>query len=104
MVRATSGTPWPTRADIVQRALCVVAALGLLILAANNFGVGVGSPWRAQISPLGFRCALGLVVASCSVRSARALNGVMLAVLGVAIALTAAENGDVRPCPPRIRH
>ncbi len=77
--------------DIVQRALCVVAALGLLILAANNFGVGVGSPWRAQISPLGFAFALGLVVASCSVRSARALNGVMLAVLGVAIALTAAE-------------
>jgi hypothetical protein len=46
--------------EIVQRALCVVAALGLLVLAEVNFGVGVSSPWRAQISPLGFVLAIGL--------------------------------------------
>jgi uncharacterized membrane protein len=77
--------------ETVERVLCVVAALGLLILAQVNFGVGVTSPWRAQISPLGFALALGLVVAACSVRSVRALNWVMLAVLLVAIALTCAE-------------
>jgi len=77
--------------ETVQRALCVVAALGLLVLAQVNFGVEVSSPWRAQISPLGFLFALGLTTAACTVRSKRALDWVMLAVLVVAIALTATE-------------
>ncbi|HXZ83637.1 MAG TPA: hypothetical protein VED84_07895 [Acidimicrobiales bacterium] len=77
--------------EIIQRALCVVAALGLLILAEVNFGVGVSSPWRAQISPLGFVLALGLAVAACSVQSERALNWVLLTVFAVAVALTATE-------------
>jgi len=63
----------------------------LLVLAAENFGVAVSSPWRAQISSLGFVLALGLTAAACSVRSKRALNWVMLAVLVVAIALTSTE-------------
>jgi hypothetical protein len=93
----TSRTPRHLRdegfvsSEVVQRALCVVAALGLLVLAAENFGVAVSSPWRAQISSLGFVLALGLTAAACSVRSKRALNWVMLAVLVVAIALTSTE-------------
>jgi uncharacterized membrane protein len=77
--------------ETAQRVLCAVAALGLLILAQVNFGVAVSSPWRAQISPLGFALALGLVVAACSVRSVRALNWVTLAVLLAAVALTSTE-------------
>jgi hypothetical protein len=76
---------------MVQRALCLVAALGLLVLAQVNFGVAISSPWRAQISPLGFLFALGLSVAACTVRTTRALNWVLLAVFAVAVALTAAE-------------
>ena len=96
-VDETSRTPRHLRdegfvsSEVVQRALCVVAALGLLVLAAENFGVAVSSPWRAQISSLGFVLALGLTAAACSVRSNRALNWVMLAVLVVAIALTSTE-------------
>ncbi len=77
--------------EMVQRALCLAAALGLLVLAQVNFGVAVSSPWRAQISPLGFLLALGLSVAACTVRTTRALNWVLLAVFAVAVALTAAE-------------
>jgi uncharacterized membrane protein len=76
---------------MVQRALCLAAALGLLVLAQVNFGVAISSPWRAQISPLGFLFALGLSVAACTVRTTRALNWVLLAVFAVAVALTAAE-------------
>ena len=81
--------------ETVQRALCVVAALGLLVLAEVNFGVGVSAPWRAQISPLGFVFALGLTTAACCVRSRRALNWVMLAILIVAITLTATEAAGI---------
>jgi uncharacterized membrane protein len=63
----------------------------LLVLAETNYGVAVSSPWRAQISSLGFVLALGLAVAACSVRSTRALNWVTVTVLVVAIALTATE-------------
>jgi len=77
--------------EAVQRALCVAAGLGLLLLANNNFGAALGSPWRVQISPLGFLLALGLTGAACSVRTARALDRVMMAVLVVAVALTATE-------------
>jgi uncharacterized membrane protein len=77
--------------ETAQRVLCAVAALGLLILAQVNFGVSVTSPWRAQISPLGFALALGLVVAACSVKSTRALNWVTLAILLAAMALTCTE-------------
>jgi uncharacterized membrane protein len=76
---------------MVQRALCLAAALGLLVLAQVNFGVAVSSPWRAQISPLGFLFALGLSVAACTVRTTRALNWVLLAIFSVAVALTATE-------------
>ena len=61
----------PPQVDIVERGLCVLAAIGLLILAQVNFGVQVSAAWRAQISPLGFALALGLAVAACSVRSPR---------------------------------
>src|SRR5579863_2398330 len=67
--QADSGLP----AELVYRGLCVLSGLGLLILAQGNFGVAVSSPWRAQISPLGFALALALAVAACVVRTPRSL-------------------------------
>jgi hypothetical protein len=76
--------------EAVQRALCVAAGLGLLLLADGNFGVALGSPWRVQISPLRFLLALGLTAAACSVRTARAELG-EAGGAGVAVAVTATE-------------
>jgi hypothetical protein len=86
--------------ELAQRAICLVAALGLLVLAQVNFGVEVSSPWRAQLSPLGFALALALAVASCTARSTRALNVVSLAILAVAIGLTAWEAAGIQLAHP----
>src|SRR5579863_8763847 len=87
-------------ADLVYRGLCVLSALGLLILAEGNFGVAVSSPWRAQISPLGFALALALAVAACVVRTPRSLSFVMLGILAVALGLTAFEAAAVQLAHP----
>lgn len=97
---ARDTTPNVDRVDTVERVTCVLAAIGLLVLAQVNFGVGVSSPWRAQISPLGFALAIGLAIAASVVRAPKRLRMIAITILVVAAALTVFEAAGILLAQP----
>lgn len=97
---STRETTSADRIDIVERATCALAAIGLLVLAQVNFGVGVSASWRAQVSPFGFALAIGLAIAASVVRTPKRLRMIAIAILIVAAALTVFEAAAILLAQP----